>query len=177
MSASVRHEIVAMLPRLRRFARGLCGSATEADDLVQSACEKALRGIDSWQPGTKLDSWMFRILRNLWIDQVRKRRAEVQGDAELAAELPGEDGRRTSYFLLELKEVRAAIAALAEQQREVLVLVCIEDRSYREAAEILGVPTGTVMSRLARARAALVTALNGEADEMRAATGKGAREP
>ena len=160
MGSDVRNQIIVLLPRLRRFARALSGSADEADDLVQGACERALRSIDSWQPDSRLDSWMFRILRNLWIDQVRRRKAERIADPPDAdLEVPGEDGRRTVESRLELAQVRGAIATLPEQQREVLALVCIEDLSYRDAAAVLDVPIGTVMSRLARARQALATRL------------------
>src|SRR5687767_12108408 len=88
-------QIAAMLPRLRRFARGLARSAEEADDLVQGACERALRSIDSWQPGSRLDSWMFRILHNLWIDTLRRKR--IDSDIDLPdRDVQGEDGRRTT---------------------------------------------------------------------------------
>jgi len=156
MAADVRDEIIVLLPRLRRFARSLCGSADEADDLVQGACERALYAIDSWQPGSRLDSWMFRILRNLWIDQLRRRKVErIAHGSGIGIVAPGEDGVRTAESRLELDHVRARIAALPEHQREVLALVCIEDLSYREAAANLQVPVGTVMSRLARARQTL----------------------
>lgn len=72
MASDFAHELVALLPRLRRFARALAGSADRADDLVQSACERALRARDTFQPGTRLDAWMFRILRNVWIDAARR---------------------------------------------------------------------------------------------------------
>ena len=132
---------------------------------MQGACERALRAIDSWEPGSRLDSWMFRILRNLWIDELRRKKAERIADgAEVDFEAPGEDGRRTTESRLELMQVRALIAALPAAQREVLALVCIEDLSYREAAEVLQVPIGTVMSRLARARLALATATGTKID-------------
>lgn len=158
MTQDVRTEIAALLPRLRRFARGLARSAEEADDLVQGACERALRSIGSWQPGTRLDSWMFRIVHNLWIDTLRKRRIDLSVDLA-ETDIPGEDGRRIVAGRLELADVRAAIARLPADQRDVLVLVCIEDASYREAAAILDVPIGTITSRLARARQALAAAL------------------
>ena len=102
---------------------------------------------------------MFRILRNLWIDELRRKKAERIADgAEVDLEAPGEDGRLTTESKLELMQVRALIAALPAAQREVIALVCIEDLSYREAAEVLQVPIGTVMSRLARARLALAAA-------------------
>jgi RNA polymerase sigma-70 factor, ECF subfamily len=152
----VRNQIIVLLPRLRRFARGLSSSVDEAEDLVQGACERALRGIDSWQPSGRFESWMFRILRNLWIDELRRRRTErIVDNPDAGSDLPGEDGRRTVEGRLELAKVRTAMARLPEQQREVLALVCIEDLSYRDAASVLEVPIGTVMSRLARARQAL----------------------
>ena len=80
MATDVRHEMILLLPRLRRFARALAGSREDADDLVQAACERALRAIDSWEPGSRLDSWMFRILRNLWIDQLRRKKSENIAD-------------------------------------------------------------------------------------------------
>jgi RNA polymerase sigma-70 factor (ECF subfamily) len=169
MTADVPSQIVVMLPRLRRFARGLAGSADQADDLVQGACERALKAIDTWQPGTRLDSWMFRIVHNLWVDTARKRRREVPEDPDF--EVAGEDGRRTALGRLELMDVRAAIARLPADQRDALVLVCIEDFSYRDAAETLGVPIGTVMSRLARGRQALAAALGEETRSGRRAGG------
>lgn len=160
MDADVRNQIIVLLPRLRRFARALSGSADEADDLVQGACERALRAIDSWQPGSRLDSWMFRILRNLWIDRLRHMKVEsIVTGSDTDLELPGEDGRHTMESRLELARVRAVMATLPDQQREVLALVCIEDLSYRDAAVVLDIPIGTVMSRLARARQALTAAL------------------
>ena len=155
MASDIRHEIVALLPRRRRFARALTRSADQADDLVQGACERALRSLHTWQPGSRLDSWMFRILRNLWIDGLKRHRTELAVEAEDTPELAGEDGRRTMEGRFELARVQAAIAALPEGQREVLVLTCIEDMSYREVADILDIPIGTVMSRLSRARLAL----------------------
>lgn len=175
MATDVRHEMIAMLPRLRRFARALARSREDADDLVQAACERGLRAIDSWEPGSRLDSWMFRILRNLWIDQLRRRKHEVVSDlSEDGAEIAGEDGRRVAEGRLELAAVRTAIGTLPEQQRDVLVLVCIEDLSYREAAEVLDVPVGTVMSRLARGRLALSAALS-EGRKQNRARAEGAR--
>jgi RNA polymerase sigma-70 factor (ECF subfamily) len=150
-------RFIAMLPRLRRFARGLAGSAHAADDLVQEACERALRAQSSWREGTRFDSWMYRILHNLWIDERRRSRPQAP-ELEIAQAI-GEDGRRVAEARLALDEVRRAIAALPDAQRDVLLLVCVEDVSYREAAEILDVPIGTVMSRLARARMALATGL------------------
>src|SRR5690606_37857481 len=114
--------------------------------------EKALRHSDSWTPGTKLDSWLFRIMRNHWIDTVRRGRPEVAGGESEMEEVAGDDGRRISEARLALADVRRIADALPDEQRAVLMLVCVEELSYREAAELLEVPIGTVMSRLARAR-------------------------
>jgi RNA polymerase sigma-70 factor (ECF subfamily) len=157
MAADIEAQIVALLPRLRRFARSLAGTADAADDLVQGACEKALAGIDGYRPDTRLDSWMYRILHNLWIDQHRRARPTVSTDA--IADLAGDDGRRTTESRLELARVRDLIQALPGDQKDVLVLVCLENFTYRETAGILDVPVGTVMSRLSRARAALAAGL------------------
>lgn len=163
------YSIVALLPRLRGFARALTRSHDAADDLVQAACEKALRNSDSWTPGSRLDAWLFRIMRNHWIDTVRRSRPEVPVDGEdVTSALPVEDGRRTAETRLALADVQTIANALPDEQRTVLMLVCVEEMSYRETAELLDVPIGTVMSRLARARAALVAAMEGETVRSRA---------
>jgi RNA polymerase sigma-70 factor (ECF subfamily) len=160
---AVLTEMVALLPRLRRFACGLTGSLADADDLVQGACLKALDRIEQWRPGTRLDSWMFRILQNLWIDQLRERRGrEVAMDPEDLAERAVGDAARENEARIALGEVRREVAKLPPDQRAVLMLVSVEGVSYKEAAEILEIPIGTVMSRLARARLALGRAIEGE---------------
>lgn len=158
----VREEMVALLPRLRRFARGLTGVADQADDLVQAACERALTRIDQWQPGTRLDSWMFRIVQTIWLDEwraVKVRTGEGRIDAEMAEDELAFDGGRGLEAHMTYEAVRAAMAELPAEQRAVLVLVCVEGQSYKEAAAALDIPIGTVMSRLARARAGLVRRL------------------
>jgi len=151
--------LVAFLPNMRRFALSLSRSRASADDLVQSACERALASASSFQPGTRFDAWMFRIIRNLWIDQARRAQtAGPQQDIEMVADtLASPDGESAEHRLV-LRDVWAAIQALPDDQREVMVLVCVEDFSYRDAAETLGVPIGTIMSRLARARIAVARA-------------------
>jgi RNA polymerase sigma-70 factor (ECF subfamily) len=157
MPAAIGQELVALLPRLRRFALVLCRSQPLADDLVQGACERALANAGSWIPGTKFDAWMFRILRNYWIDHLRRMRVEgMTEDVALQTQLVGDPGEGPILSRLALSEVQRAIDDLPQEQREVLVLVCAEDLSYRETADILGVPIGTVMSRLARARKRLM---------------------
>ena len=157
-----KQQLTALLPRLRRFACVLTGSVDEADDLVQAACERGLRSLEQWQVGTRLDSWMFKIMQNLWIDQTRARKARgavVELDA--ARNLSGDDGRRRTEASLTLERVRASMAGLPEEQRIVLALISVEGLSYKEAAESLGVPIGTVTSRLARARRRLHAAAFG----------------
>lgn len=160
MSHDLRTDLIQLLPRLRRFARGLAGNADQADDLVQASLEKALRNLDGFTRGTRMDAWMFRIIRNTWIDVVRARRTTLDYDTEAAGTIIGSDGRTTTEAHLHLAEVRRAIATLPEGQRTVLLLVCVEGMRYREVAQILDIPHGTVMSRLSRARLALSARLN-----------------
>lgn len=156
MTEELRARMVAILPRLRRFAYALTGSAEQGDDLVQETCLRALSRVDRWQPGTRLDSWMYRIAQNIWLDRVRatKVRGEVV-DIDVVGAMPGSDGRDEMDRQLTLEAVDAALGQLPHEQRAIVALVCIEGLSYREAADITGVPIGTVMSRLARARQAL----------------------
>ena len=158
--AAFNRQLVALLPRLRRFAYGLTGSIEEGDDLVQTACERALAAADRFERGTRLDSWLYRILQNAWIDGVRRRRrGDVGLDPRELDAYPGGDAAAEAEARLTLMDVRRAVAELAPEQRAVLILVSVEGVAYREAAEILGLPIGTVMSRLGRARLALGRAL------------------
>jgi RNA polymerase sigma-70 factor (ECF subfamily) len=158
----LRREIAALLPRLRRFAYGLTGSVDAGDDLVQSACERALSRAHLWEPGTRLDSWMFRIVQNLWVDDRRAgRRREIATDVVQLDAMTGGDAEAEMQGRLDLAAVRRRIAALPEEQRAVLLLVSVEGLSYKDAASVLDIPIGTVMSRLARARLALGRALGG----------------
>jgi len=155
----VADQLVAFLPNLRRFAISLCRSREIADDLVQGACERALANAGSFVPGTRFDAWMFQILRNLWIDRLRRQNTAGIPDAiEQRHDLIGSHGERDAEARLTLKSVSDAIAELPDGQREVLLLVCVEELSYQEAADVLGVSIGTVMSRLARARINLAQA-------------------
>lgn len=160
VSTRFSEQVIAVLPRLRRFARGLARSATEADDLVQSACERALAREHQYQEGTRFDSWMFRIVQTIWIDQIRARDVRKE-TSEIAQERLGTDEPvRRVEARLALAEVRRAIGRLPPDQRTTLMLVTVEGLSYREAAEVAGVPVGTIMSRLARARLALQVQLD-----------------
>ncbi len=148
-------QMIALLPRLRRFARGLAGSAVDADDLVQAACERALARRHQFQEGTRFDSWMFRIVQTIWIDQIRARDVRKE-DGDIAEERLGSDEPvRRVEARLALAEVRRAVDRLPPDQRTALLLVTVDGLSYKEAAEVVRVPVGTIMSRLARARIAL----------------------
>ncbi len=152
----LRRDIVSILPRLRRFCLALSRNQDAADDLCQATIERALSRADQFIHGSRLDSWMYRIAQNLHIDQarrVRTRGSEV--DVDHAAELTGEDGRQVVEGRSDLASARAAMAALPEEQRVLLALVVLDGMSYRDAAETLSIPIGTVMSRIARARRAI----------------------
>src|SRR5438067_11644341 len=155
VSSRFSDQLIAVLPRLRRFARGLAGSASEADDLVQAACERALAREHQFQEGTRFDSWMFRIVQTIWIDQLRAREVRKE-DGDVAEERLGSDAPvRRIEARLALAEIRQAVQLLPPDQRTVLMLVTVEGLSYKEAAVVADVPVGTIMSRLARARTAL----------------------
>lgn len=161
MSDDIRVEMVALVPRLRRFGYAISGSWDEGEDLVQAACVKALSKLDQFQPGTRLDSWMFRIVQTTWIDRVRSRgrRSEVSDPDDFARFSDEGQGARVAEGRLTLARVREAMQTLPEEQRAALALVAIEGYSYKAAAETLEIPVGTVMSRLARARSKLLPLL------------------
>jgi RNA polymerase sigma-70 factor (ECF subfamily) len=149
-----------MLPRLRRFAFSLSRSPADADDLASQAVERALRSRGQFAPGTRLDSWLFRITRNLWIDEARSRQRKAAWEAPPeAAERVGFDGGAAIEQSAELAAVMMAMSALPDEQREVIALIMVEGLGYREAAELLGLPIGTVSSRLVRGRNALMASL------------------
>ena len=158
MNVQVRRELIAFLPRLRRFTHALSGNPDDGDDLLQATCERAIRHIDKWQPGTRLDSWMFTIARNLHLNQIRSR--GVRGDHLVPADSdrePGSpvDGEAVIESRMTYEAVRRFVARLPEEQRSILLLVCVEGLSYREVSELMDLPLGTVTSRLARARMTL----------------------
>jgi len=147
---SAAEEITALIPRLRRYARALTGDRSFADDLVQDTLERAWGRIYLWRPGSDLRAWLFTIMHNLHVNQARTRRSEDSIDLrnepmEFAAR-PSQEER------LEIRDLTMALRRLPDEQREVLLLVGLEEMSYQEAAKVLAVPLGTVMSRLSRGR-------------------------
>jgi RNA polymerase sigma-70 factor, ECF subfamily len=162
-NTALRREIVALIPRLRRFALGLTGAQADADDLVQTALEKALARLHQFTPGTRLDSWLFRIIQTSWIDDRRKAvRREDTMDADMMERIPGRSDPGHAEALGIRDDVNRALSQLSDDQRALTILVLVEGYSYQEAADIEGVPVGTVMSRLSRARKTMATFLAGE---------------
>jgi len=157
-SSPFRHdELVGLLPRLRRFARLITRHREDADDLVQIAVERALVRADQWQPGTRLDSWMFRIMKNAWIDEVR---ARVRRSEVFAPEEAGEHvGVSNTEQQIDRLAVEKAMSQLNDDQRLAIGLVLVEGLAYKEAAEALEIPIGTLTSRIARGRETLQTLL------------------
>lgn len=153
---AIKHEMVGLIPRLRRFALGLTRNSSEADDMVQMALERALTRLDQYQSNTRLDSWLFRIVQTVWLDA--RRRQARQGEhigAEALDNLgePGSGGAENAVLRQDLSE---ALASLNEDSRVLVLLVLVEGYSYLEASAQLDIPIGTVMSRLARARKQLM---------------------
>ena len=161
-SQNIHEQIVALLPRLRRFARNLTRNPHDADDVVQIALERALSRMDQWRSDARLDSWMFKIVRNAWIDELRSRaRRDKVFVSEEAGEHIGTDSMERESEML---SVQSAMARLPEDQRVAVSLVLVEGLPYKEAAEVLDVPIGTLTSRLARGRAALQALLGMEGE-------------
>jgi RNA polymerase sigma factor (sigma-70 family) len=164
-SETFESELTQLLPRLRRFAHTLSRNGADADDLTQATIERALRSREQWHAGTRLDSWLYRIMRNLWIDTVRARgRRERHEAPEDAAKGVGEDPREAMHASMELMRAMSAMERLPDEQREVVALILIEGFGYREVSEMLDLPIGTVSSRLVRGRTALLEMLGGTAD-------------
>lgn len=157
--AEFQREVIVLLPRLRRFARSLADNMSDADDLVQEACAHAIARADQFQTGRRLDSWMFAILRNEWISTRRKAIVRRGTGTVDATETPELQHSNDGAAHLAAGQVTDAILALPEGLTAVILLVSIEGYSYREAAEILDIPVGTVMSRMSRARQQLAAGL------------------
>jgi RNA polymerase sigma-70 factor (ECF subfamily) len=150
-------SIVELIPRLRRYARALAGDRTAADDLVQDTLERAWSKLHLYRRGTDLRAWLFTVMHNVYVNQRRAARPSSPLDEEMP-EL-AQPARETDGLVL--RDLDAAIRRLPADQREVLLLVALEDMSYAEASQALEIPIGTVMSRLARARERLREMLSG----------------
>ena len=160
MSDDFRNEMIGCLPRIRRFALALTGDHEGADDLVQETCVRALSQVHQFQEGTRLDSWMFRIAQNIWLDKLKSKKARgLHINVEDAPTITDAAGLSRIEDSIAVGEVSRAISRLPEDLQMLVILICVDGCSYREAAEMLAVPTGTIMSRLARARRLLHEAL------------------
>lgn len=149
-----------LIPRLRRYARALTGERSAADDLVQDTLERAWTKLHLWRSGSDLRAWLFTIMHNVHVNQVRSRGHTVM--LPLDDEMPDAPVRATQTDMLEVRDIDAALRRLPVEQLEVLLLVALEHMSYRETANTLEIPIGTVMSRLARARDRLRIMLGSE---------------
>lgn len=152
-------ELMALMPMVRRYAYALTGSGSDADDLLQNTMERVLtRGVPN---EATLSKWVFRVCRNLWIDDYRARKVRniASHDPELI-DTQIVDGEKAILAQISLQEVNVAMATLSDEQRAILALVALQGLSYKEVAETLSIPLGTVMSRLARARVALSQSMN-----------------
>ena len=152
-------DIVACIPSLRRYARGLSSDRTRADDLVQDTLERAWGRFSLWQRRGDVRAWMFGIMHNRFIDQLRTQRNALEQSAGDA--LPEAPDRATQSDRLEVRDLDRALQRLPAEQRAVLLLVGVEEMSYSQVAAVLGVPVGTVMSRLSRGRERLKAELEG----------------
>jgi RNA polymerase sigma-70 factor (ECF subfamily) len=153
MTNAIGPLLIDALPRLRRYAISLSRMADIADDLVQSACERALATAATPNDALSFDAWMFRIVRNLWYDRLRRQRVRGQEvDVTVRDDLVAVEDESVPERRMLLRKAGEAIDRLPEEQRELILLVCVEGLSYRDAADVLDLPIGTVMSRLARAR-------------------------
>lgn len=150
--------LLVEIPRLRRYARALVGDRATADDLVQDTLERAWSRVGQWRPGSDLRAWLFSIMHNLRIDQMRRPTVPVASFEENDVEVIT---RATQTDHMELEDLASALSTLPEEQRAVLLLVSLEEMSYAEVSGMLGIPIGTVMSRLARAREHLRLILDG----------------
>lgn len=148
--------VLALLPRLRRFATGLTRDPSDGDDLCQATVARALEKREQWQAGTRLDSWMYKMMRNMWIDEqrARSRRGETFVAEEAGMGIGGSGGQEEATAL---GDIDRALRRLPDEQREAVLLVMVEGYSYKEAAGIVGCPVGTLNSRLVRGRDALLT--------------------
>ena len=154
-----KHAILAELPRLRRYARAMVGDRAAADDLVQDTLERAWSQLAQWRAGSSLRPWLLSIMHNLRIDQLRRPGLSISPMDDADLEVPT---RATQTDRLEVRDLDHALSRLPDEQRAVVLLVALEEMSYSEVASTLGIPTGTVMSRLARGRERLRQIMDGQ---------------
>lgn len=152
MSAFTAADIEALIPRLRRFARALTGNREAADDLTQDTLERAWNKRHLWQAGTNLRAWLFAVMHGVFVNGTRRRRPVESLDALEASAPERADDGASAETAIAVRELRQALQRLPDEQRQVVLLVGLEQFSYAEAAGVLEVPIGTVMSRLARGR-------------------------
>jgi RNA polymerase sigma-70 factor (ECF subfamily) len=163
---SFERDLTELFPRLRRLAYALTRSPAEADDLTQGSVERILRGRAQWRPGTRFDAWAFRIMRNLWIDTARAQsRARSRLAPEEAGLEVGHDPEPQLDARADLARLMKALGQLPAEQREAVALVAIDGLGYAEAAGVLGLPIGTVSTRVARGRRALLALVGSSADD------------
>lgn len=148
----ISRDLVNMLPKLRRFAMTLTRNAADADDLVQEACERAITRSHLWNGEGRLEGWVYAMTRNLWVDEIRKRKVRTGGGTVDASEHDELSVEPTAEKAIYAKQLHGMIQSMPEGLSSVFVLVNVEGHSYKEAAEILDIPIGTVMSRLSTAR-------------------------
>lgn len=158
-SAEFTARIDELIPRLRRYARALTGERSAADDLVQDTLERAWLKLHLWRGGSDLRAWLFTIMHNVHVNQIRSRAAAAT--LPLDEDMPDTPVRASQADMLEVRDIDAALKRLPVEQRQVLLLVALEHMSYQETATTLDIPIGTVMSRLARARERLRLMLDG----------------
>lgn len=155
-------DVQALVPRLRRYARALTGSREAADDLTQDTLERAWAKRDLWQPGTNLRAWLFTVMHGVFVNGLRRWRPTESLDALDFEGVEQRDTAASAETAIAVRDLRRALASLPDEQRQVVLLVGLEQLSYAETAEVLGVPIGTVMSRLARGRERLRQLLDDE---------------
>ncbi|MCX7172084.1 MAG: sigma-70 family RNA polymerase sigma factor [Proteobacteria bacterium] len=155
-------DFAPYIPRLRRYARALTGDKDRADDLVQDTLERALRKWALWRLGSRVDSWLFSIMHNIFVNQVRSAPAR-QANISLEDMAFEPAGSGSADEAVQLRDLAAALGKLSDEQREILLLVGLEEMSYKQVASVLSLPLGTVMSRLSRAREQLRGLLDGTA--------------
>ena len=159
MPAQDEAEIVACIPSLRRYARGLVSDRDRADDLVQDTLERAWSRFSMWQKRGEVRAWMFGIMHNQFVDRLRAQRSRPEDSA--GDDVPDVPQRASQADALEVRDLDRLLQRLPPEHREVLLLVGVEELSYQEVAIAIGVPIGTVMSRLSRARARLREEMQG----------------